>query len=243
MSYKQPAERLVAHRGLQASFPENTGLSVRKAIEAGALFVEVDIQLSLDKQPMVYHDISLKRVSAEDCLISSLDSHALMALPAFEPKRLGKKFIGETISSLAQVVEIICNHPQVTVFIELKEESIAEFGPETMLTRVCEVLAPIRDRAVLISFDYSIIATARAAGWPQVGPVLLQWGDIHSDAIKAIAGDYIFVDHKLIPATDKLGSLTSKLVAYEVGTTELANQLADRGVSMFETFDIASLLK
>jgi len=55
------AEQLVAHRGLQATYPENTALSVQKAIDAGALFVEVDIQLSLDKQPMVYHDISLER--------------------------------------------------------------------------------------------------------------------------------------------------------------------------------------
>ena len=240
---KLSADRLVAHRGLQAAYPENTALSVLKAIEAGALFVEIDIQLSLDQQPMVYHDISLKRVSGQDSLISSLNRSELMALPAYEPERLGEEFIDETISSLAQVVEIILSHPLVTLFVELKEESIAEFGPEIMLANVCEVLEPIRDRAILISFDYSIIASAKASGWPQAGPVLLEWSHIHSDPITAIAGDYTFVDHKLIPETENLDSLTSKLVAYEVGTAQLANQLADRGVAMFETFDIASLLK
>ncbi|HAB39016.1 MAG TPA: hypothetical protein DCE52_13670 [Rhodobacteraceae bacterium] len=243
---KLSADRLVAHRGLQAAYPENTALSVRKAIDAGALYVEIDIQLSLDQQPMVYHDISLKRVSGQDRLISSLNRNELMSMPAYEPERLNEEFIDERISSLAQVVEIILSHPAVTLFVELKEESIAEFGAEIMLANVCEVLEPIRDRAVLISFDYSIIGTAKANGWPQAGPVLLEWSHIHSDQITAIAGDYTFVDYKLIPEAEKLeklDSLTGKLVAYEVGTVQLANQLAERGVAMFETFDIASLLK
>ena len=232
----------MAHRGLQAGYPENTALSVQKAIEAGALYVEIDIQLSLDRQPMVYHDISLKRVSGQDAMISSLTCSELTALPAYEPKRLGNQFIDETISSLAAVVEIILSHPQVTLFVELKEESIAEFGAQTMLENVCQELQPIRDRAVLISFDYQIIASAKANGWPQIGPVLLEWSHIYSAEIQAIAGDYTFVDYKIIPETESLDKLTSKLVAYEVGTGQLANKLAERGVAMFETFDIASLL-
>jgi len=242
-SPKLSANRLVAHRGLQAGYPENTALSVRKAIEAGALFVEIDVQLSLDQQPMLYHDINLKRVSGQDCLISALYSNELIALPAYEPERLGEEFIDQTISSLAQVVELILSHPKVTLFVELKEESIAEFGAEIMLANVCQVLEPIRNRAVLISFDYSIISTAKANGWPQAGPVLLEWSHIHSDQITAIAGDYTFVDYKIIPEAENLDRLTSKLVAYEVGNAKLANQLAERGVAMFETFDIASLLK
>ena len=242
-AYKGSAERLVAHRGLQAAYPENTALSVRKAIEAGALFVEIDIQLSLDKQPMVYHDISLKRVSGEDGMISSLNCSDLMALPAYEPERLGEQFISETISPLAKVVDIILSYPQVTLFVELKEESIAEFGAEIMLDNVCQVLQPIRDRAVLISFDYRIIASAKAKSWPQVGAVLQEWDHIDSTAVKAIDGDYTFVDHKIIPRAENLGRLASKLVAYEVGSTALATELATRGVAMFETFDIATLIE
>ena len=242
-AYKGSADRLVAHRGLQAAYPENTALSVRKAIEAGALFVEIDIQLSLDKQPMVYHDISLKRVSGQDGIISSLNCSDLMGLSAYEPERLGEQFTSETISPLAKVVDIILSYPQVTLFVELKEESIAEFGAEIMLDNVCQVLQPIRDRAVLISFDYRIIASAKTKGWPQVGAVLQQWDHIDSEAVKAIDGDYTFVDHKIIPRTENLDRLASKLVAYEVGSTALATELATRGVAMFETFDIATLIE
>ena len=35
---------LVAHRGLQASYPENTALALNKAIAKGAQYIELDIQ-------------------------------------------------------------------------------------------------------------------------------------------------------------------------------------------------------
>ena len=40
---------LVAHRGLQADYPENTILGFNKAIEQGAKFIELDIQFSKEK--------------------------------------------------------------------------------------------------------------------------------------------------------------------------------------------------
>ena len=236
------ANQLVAHRGLQKGYPENTALSVRKAIDAGARFVEIDIQLSRDLRPMVYHDIHLARVSGHEGKVSELNCAQLITLPAYEPARLGDQFIKQTISSLAEVVEIVASHSDVTLFVELKEESIAEFGAEIMLNAVCEVLQPIRDRAVLISFDYQIIAAARTAGWPQVGAVLRKWQHIDSEEILAIAGDYCFVDYKMIPGNENLARLSAILVAYEVGTAELAHQLAERGVAMLETFDINTLL-
>jgi len=236
-------KQLVAHRGLQAAYPENTALSVSKAIDAGALFVEIDIQLSLDKQPMVFHDSGLKRVSGRHGMISEISCHELSQIPAYEPARFGNQFISETISPLVKVADIIAQHPNVTLFVELKEQSIAAFGAEVMLNSVCNILQPIRDRAVLISFDYDIIFAARLAAWPQVGAVLRKWRDIDSEKITQIAGDYTFVDYKLIPVDENLTRLNTKLVAYEVGTRELAQKLAHCGVDLLETFDISTLLE
>ena len=235
-------QQLVAHRGYQKKFPENTALSVSKAIEAGALFVEIDIQMSLDQHPIVFHDLTLKRVSGGSGTVHQLTLQELTALPACEPKRLGNAFLAETISPLARIVEIVCQHPAVTLFVELKEESIDHFGAELMLERVCDILQPIQQRAVLISFDYAIIEMARARGWPLVGAVLREWNDIHSPLLTRIAGDYTFVDHHIIPRSSDLSHLKTRLVAYEVGTVTLAESLAAGGVHMLETFDIEGLL-
>jgi glycerophosphoryl diester phosphodiesterase len=55
---------LVAHRGLQSRFPENTLLALKKAIDMGAKYIELDIQFSNDCLPIIYHDHNLQRVSA-----------------------------------------------------------------------------------------------------------------------------------------------------------------------------------
>lgn len=55
---------LYAHRGLhdnQTQAPENSMEAFRKAVEAG-YGIELDVQLSKDKIPVVFHDFTLKRV-------------------------------------------------------------------------------------------------------------------------------------------------------------------------------------
>ena len=55
--------RLIAHRGLSASAPENTLAAVRAAHEAGITWVELDVQLLADGTPVIWHDATVKRCS------------------------------------------------------------------------------------------------------------------------------------------------------------------------------------
>jgi len=55
--------RLIAHRGLSASAPENTLAAVRAAYEAGSAWVELDVQLLADGTPVIWHDASVNRCS------------------------------------------------------------------------------------------------------------------------------------------------------------------------------------
>lgn len=54
---------VIAHRGFSGNYPENTVLSVRKAVELGVDGVEVDVWLSLDNKVVVIHDMSLNRTT------------------------------------------------------------------------------------------------------------------------------------------------------------------------------------
>jgi hypothetical protein len=79
-----------------------------------------------------------------------------------------------------------------------------------------------------------------------VGVVLHRWEHLDNPLIRQTRPDYIYVDHKIIPADFALETaqqLTNcKLVTYEVGDMLLAQQLLGRGVDMLETFEIALLL-
>lgn len=50
---------VAAHRGSSGTAPENTISSIEEAIRIGAKFIEIDVQLTKDKHPIVYHDFLL----------------------------------------------------------------------------------------------------------------------------------------------------------------------------------------
>ena len=63
---------LYAHRGLhnnQSDAPENSMNAFRKAIEAG-YGIELDVQLSKDEVPVVFHDYTLKRICGVEGKVS-----------------------------------------------------------------------------------------------------------------------------------------------------------------------------
>ncbi len=239
-------KQLVAHRGYQAKYPENTALSLNKAIAAGARFIELDVQFSLDQLPIIYHDTNLRRVSGADVEIAKTSREQLLKYPAYEPERLGEQFIEELISPLESLVEILQRHPQVTAFVELKDESIVHCGREIISESVHSILQPVMSQVVIMSFDYQLAVAAREAAWPLVGVVLRNWMDLDHPLVSRARPDYIYVDHKIVPANfdrDNTQQLNNcKLVTYEVGNNQLAQELLSRGVDMLETFEIAQLI-
>ncbi len=46
---------IVAHRGITAEEPENTLPAFQRAIELGADAIELDVRLTSDRVPVVYH--------------------------------------------------------------------------------------------------------------------------------------------------------------------------------------------
>lgn len=233
---------LVAHRGLQSGFPENTLLALKKAIDSGAKYIELDVQFSADCLPIIYHDPDLQRVSGIQGNVWDYPLKELLCISAYEPQRLGNRFKTETIAPLEAIVDLLKENPQVTAFVELKEESIAHCGRDLMLERVMNILAPVKPQVVLISYDYCLVEAARKAQWGQVGVVLKQWQDLETDTVKNIVADYIFVDHEKLPQQIiNLDAIKGILVAYEVDNMALGQELIRKGVTMLETFELEQL--
>jgi glycerophosphoryl diester phosphodiesterase len=53
----------IAHRGFSGRYPENTLMSIRKAIDMGVDWIEIDAHLTKDNQIVVIHDPSLRRTT------------------------------------------------------------------------------------------------------------------------------------------------------------------------------------
>ncbi len=54
---------IIAHRGFSGKYPENTLLSIKKAVELGVDWIEVDAWLTMDHHVIVIHDSKLNRTT------------------------------------------------------------------------------------------------------------------------------------------------------------------------------------
>jgi glycerophosphoryl diester phosphodiesterase len=235
--------RVVAHRGLQRLYPENTRASVLAALDAGLDKVEIDVQLSADRVPVVHHDADLKRMTGKAGDLRRLPWARLQRLAAPEPGRFGRRYGAERLCPLKALALALARYDGYTLFVELKEESLRPFGRSAMLAAVAEALQPIQRRCVLISFDLAVLALARRDTRFPVGLVLRSWEQWASPPAKALRADWAFCDARLLPKAGGLKALfrRSRSAVYEVPQAERARALLGRGIDAIETFRADSL--
>ena len=114
-----------AHRGLHNdSLPENSIGAFKNAVEHG-YGIELDIQLSKDKIPMVFHDATLKRVCGIDGKLCDYTSEELGAMKLLD--------IEYTIPTFAEVLETVDG--RVPLLVEFKPGS----------TELCDIACPMLD--------------------------------------------------------------------------------------------------
>lgn len=229
----------VGHRGWPAYYPENSLSGILAACEAGARGVELDVQLSADGVAIVLHDASLKRTAALSKQVFELHADQLQSVRIGETARLGERFAQEPLPTLAEVASALVPWPEVTVFVELKGETLAHFDETYFIERVWQALNPIRHQVVIISFELSLLRKVQQRQWCPVGWVLRAMDESERRAIAAQAVDYLIADHRLLPAPDVgLWAGPWQWFVYDVVDRELALQCQRRGVYWQETWDI-----
>ena len=233
---------LVAHRGYPQHYPENTLVGIDAAIRAGARYIEVDVQLSADRVPMLFHDRTLDRLCRTPGMIHEFTREALKSLYASEFERFGYKFAQNPLPTLAELGALLAKHPQVTAFIEIKRIAIEQFGVATVLNRVVHALAPVTAQCVLISYNFPVLLAARQQAYPRVGAILEKWRDQRSADVLAMRPDFLFCDAADLPRFGNVGQDGAQVVVYEITDPQLALRLAARGVGFIETFAIGEML-
>lgn len=235
--------RLIAHRGYAKHYPENTLIGIEAALQAGACFIEFDVQLTKDGVPVVCHDDTLTRTAGVEQRLLSLNLTQLEGVHVNESARFGDTFKNVAIPTLAEMVALIQRWSHATAFVEIKEESLREFGIENTVKAVMKVLEPARKQCVLISYDKLAIRCARAMGVHRIGWVLHEWNNASRATATELAPNYLFCNHTKIPATDILWPGPWRWALYEVTNPEIALVLGNRGADLIETMAIGEMLK
>ncbi len=238
---KKPAEFLIAHRGIQHRYPENTMLSIRAALESAVRYVEVDVQFSKDGEPVLYHDATLWRVSKRQGKVTDFSFDDLVQMPAYEPDRFKDDFIKSKIAPLQLLNAFCLKYDEAHFFVELKEEAITAQGEDYCLAKIALTLAEYIDRITLISFSESAVMKAkRDFHFMSTGIVLKDATNAHS-LCEQLSVDVAFINYqKLNP--QKILKLPCPLAIYEIPDTEQAKRWLNAGVDMIESFKADDIL-
>lgn len=234
--------RLIAHRGYASRYPENSLAAINGAINAGAGYIEMDVQLSADGVPVLFHDRDLQRLCGVSGAVHEQAASSLLNLTLQSPIAISAHPTKEKLCSLETAVGTMARNRHVHFFVELKRIAIHHFGARQVLDKVMNILAPVRAQCTLISYDLPIIREAQAKNWPSLGFIHDRWADFdHSD--QALSDlDFLFCDIASLPSEGDLSVGESHLAVYECTDINRALQLYERGVEYVETFAIAEML-
>ncbi|MEI6897620.1 MAG: glycerophosphoryl diester phosphodiesterase [Psychromonas sp.] len=109
--------QITAHRGVSSLAPENTLAAFSKAIELDCEWIEIDVQLTLDKVPVVIHDSTVNRSTNGEGLVSEMTLQNLKSLDA--GLWFGDAYKGESIPTFEETL-LLAKKSNLKVNIELK---------------------------------------------------------------------------------------------------------------------------
>lgn len=239
-----PLPDLIAQRGNAGEYPENTLPALRSALELGARHVAFDVQLTVDRQPVLLNDSNLKRMAGLDRSALEMAWHQLAEISVTEPDRFQGKFTDIGVPTLAQAAMLMGTHPSVTAFVEIKRASLRVFGADMVVRKICEALKPIVRQCVLVSRDLTAVHHVRQISSYRIGWILSEYSSLSALKCEALVPDYLLCDHELLTQTNaRLWRGPWRWGIQNVTSRETAVQLAARGAKLVATTRFRKLLR
>ncbi len=169
-------KKYIAHRGASGYAPENTMVAFKKAAAMGAEWIELDVMLSADGKPFVFHDEELERTTNGRGSFGEVDSNYIGMLDA--GGWFSEEFEAEPIPTLEQVLTWI-SPTRLNLNIEIKP--YPGFSHETTMAALQAIhryWPTYEERILISSFDVSALKLCRQfEPEMRMGLLLNKWQD------------------------------------------------------------------
>ena len=221
--------KIFAHRGASGYAPENTLEAFALAQQQGADGIELDVQLSKDGVPVVFHDESLKRVSGHEGMIKDFTLEELKRIPVSNGFA---QYSEARIPTLEEVLNLVKPGP-MEINIELKT---GIFWYPEIEEKTLELVkkAGMEDRIIYSSFNHYSVQKIRQLA-PEAETAYLL-GDVILHAEEYARGTGVKGLHPALyhaHMADLLAEYCGSGLAVRVGTVSEEDQirwLLERGV-------------
>jgi len=154
---------IIAHRGARVEAPENTKSAFDKAVSYPIDGIELDVQITLDGVPVIFHD---KFLTKKSNISGSISDYQYLELSQFDfGAWFSEDFHGEKILTLEQV--LIYYGFKTRLFVEIKSPPHPDriqlySGLPGQITKLIRQLVPsdLTDNIFILSFDQGLLKSA-----------------------------------------------------------------------------------
>lgn len=207
MALKLP--KVIGHRGAAAYAPENTIEGIHTAADIGVKWVELDVKLTKDDVPILFHDDDLERTTNGHGLVAEITYEELKQLEA--GSWFSDSFAGIKIPTLEEAIDALIER-DLGLNLEIKPCPGREKDTAEIALDILSQYWDNHDGLLISSFEHVSLEAAMdvATDWPRG---LLLGGDEISDNWLELA-DYLHV---------KTINFGTQLVTPEIISTTLEN--------------------
>ena len=225
--------KIFAHRGYSGLFPENTMIAFKKANEAGAYGIELDVQLTKDGEVVIIHDEKVDRTTdksgfVEDFTLQEIQQlHAGMILDSAAPFEKIPTF--EEYCRWVKGTDLVTN-------IELKTSVIYYKDIEKKVIDIIKKYH-LEDKVIISSFNHlSLIETKKLAPQLPLGALVTSEGLKYGGAYCKKFGfsyfhpDHLCVDRSAIKECEDNGIKVNVWTVNTIGHLDYAIKIGVSGI-------------
>lgn len=150
----------IAHRGASYYAPENTFPAFQKAVEMNADMIELDVTLSRDQIPVVFHDRKLHRTTNAKGEVQNYYERELKELDA--GYWFGSEFEGTQIPCLDEILKWA--YGKIALNIEIKKEAVTPEPKNGIVQLINELVTAYQmsEQVIISSFSAEALKRCRA---------------------------------------------------------------------------------
>lgn len=229
---------VIGHRGAAAYAPENTIESILTAVEMGVKWVELDVKLTKDMVPIIFHDDDLDRTTNGHGPVAEMNFNDIRDLEA--GSWFSDSFAGIKIPTLEEVIDVVLEH-DLGVNLEIKpcpgrEKDTAE--------AMLDVLARIwdePDRLLISSFSHVSLEVSMDMAEEWARGLLLESEPMENwkELAEYLNASTINIDGRTATRdfVEEIIDLQKPVLAYTINDPQLARSLRRWGVDGVFTDD------
>lgn len=231
MSLKLP--KVIGHRGACAYAPENTIESILTAADIGAEWVELDVMLTQDGVPIIFHDDTLDRTTNGSGNVAETPYATIRALEA--GSWYADSFAGIKIPTLEEALEILIDK-NLGLNLEIKPTPGRERETAEAALDILSKYWDDHERLLISSFQLSCLETAQdmAPDWYR-GVLFDDDEDMPEnwrDLVEYVDGATVNIGRKIATRelVEDIIDFEKPVLVYTVNDAQLARQLQGWGV-------------